>query len=143
MDTISAPKGGHIVGSSVRTQEEIRWAHNRPHAARPPMCKPGDRVLYRSNEWFDEVPAIVIEVEDQDRENLNLFNEDGTLRPDPWPFVVLKVDPDQIPAHWDKRRRALARVLIRTQEARLEGSAGWLHPLWQMYPRPLIRATPA
>lgn len=106
------------------------------------MCKVGDRVLYRSNDWFDEVPAIVIEIHDQDRADPNLFHEDGTPKPDPWPKVTLRIDPDQIPASWDKRRRALARVNIETWEARLEGSAGWLHPLWQLYPRPAARQAP-
>jgi len=87
-------------------------------------------VLYRSNDWGDPVPAIIVAILDDPE-------ADGTrLGLDPWPAVILRIDPDKIPESWDKRQRALARLDIQTWEARLEGTAGYLHPLWRLFPQP-------
>lgn len=142
METVSAPKGGRIVGfggAGSRSAFEVAWAHDRPAHHRPPMCKAGDVVLYRSNDWFDEIPATVVEIVWDDRADQG-FHSRPRFDADPWPNVRLKIAEHQIPADWDKRRRALARLGIMAHESRLVGSAGWLHPLWEHYPRPAFGA---
>lgn len=131
------PKGGHIVGfgHGPRSQFEVSWAHNRPRTHRPPAVAIGDRVLYRSNDWTEPVVAIVVGLAEIEGDP-NTMLPGGLPHPDPWPSVILRIDPDQIPDSWDKRQRGLARLAIQCQEARLEGSAGYLHPDWHLYPQP-------
>jgi hypothetical protein len=131
-EMVGATKTDRIIGfeaGTPRMAPELEWAHNRPADHRPPAVSAGDRVLYRSNDWFEPVPAIVVTVLDAPGSDANRTGMD------PWPAVILRIDPDRIPASWDKRQRALAKLDIKTWEARLAGSAGYLHPLWMMFPQ--------
>lgn len=137
------PKRGRIVGyggGGVRSAFEVRWASNRPPAHRPPAVRAGDRVLYRTNAHMDDLAeAIIVDVLDT-RDNPQEYHPGGIPVDDPWPWVLLRVDPATIPASWDKRRRATAALTVKTKEARLAGSAGYLHPLWRTFPQPVCGA---
>lgn len=126
-------KGDRIIGfggAGSRSQFEVAWANNRWLAHRPPAVVAGDRVFYRSNDWLEMADAVIVAVLWDDTEEPSLYG------PDPWPWVILRIDPDRIPASWDKRQRSLARLDIKTKEARLKGSAGYLHSAWSVYPQP-------
>ena len=122
-------------------------ARNRPHHERPPLPKVGDKVWYRHAHWErDPVsgahipPELVTVIAVQDlgekddpnlwaplRTSLGMYVADtnGQVHqpvPDPWPWVDLK-RPD--------RRKADGSLMgygqtVRTMEARMRGSAGWL-----------------
>jgi hypothetical protein len=137
----TVPKGGLIVGHGhgPRSAFECRWAANRPRGHRPPPVRAGDTVFYRSNDFTEPSEAIVVQVLDTE-DNPQEYTPDGRRVDDPWFHVLLRLNPDKFPPSWDKRQRALAQMMIRTQEARLRGSAGYLHPLWEMYPQPAVGA---
>lgn len=119
-----------------RTVAEGQWCKNRPSHARPPMPAVNDHVLYRSNEWFDPVDATVLAIFWQCENGFDNW-ECLALR-DPWPMVRLRV-AGTIPAAKLARGSAAPRsTVLDTWEARLEGTAGWLPPDWQKWPRPIL-----
>lgn len=115
----------------MRSRAELEWARERPLACRPPIPNMGDRVLYRTNDFFVELlAATVITVIDYDLADPNLWelDDDSSLSSslvhpvaDPWPILILDVGK---------------RHMVETRESRLSGSAGWLPLDWQKYWRP-------
>lgn len=126
---------------------EFAHARNRPHAERPALPAVGDRVWYRHVHWERDplgglVPAELVTVlavqKLDDRSDPNLWQPvressgapvlDGDGRqvwapvPDPWPWVDL-LRPDRVKP--DGGFAGYGQV-VRTREARVRGSAGWL-----------------
>lgn len=104
---------------------EYRWARQRPVADRTPIPSVGDEVLYRHAPWEPPVPADVLHVQPfEDMADPNLWSDiDGpegmpiwVPAVDPWPLLTLR-------AHGYGR--------VKTREARLRGSPGWLPLDWQ------------
>ena len=114
-----------LVAGRQRGQGEVTWAHNRPAAHRTPAPKVGDRVKYRANSWRDDeiVDAQILDVQWDHPDDMQLMTKAGP-HPDPWPWVILGYEQGKTP------------MTVRTREARLEGSAGWLPLDWQRWPRP-------
>ena len=108
--------GDRVVGARQRSDGELWWARHRPLSARPPVPEVGAGCLYRSNDWFDPVPARVLRVHWDEFGDVNLLGDD------PWPWLTLDV-PGQP-------------YRVKTREARLDGSAGWLPVDYQRWPRP-------
>lgn len=129
-------------------QIEVTHARNRPHAERTPWPKVGDQVWYRRYDW-DRHPStgrrvepalgVVATVQDpDDREDPNLWQrirnltgqlmwtrEGGPLHQevaDPWPWVDIQL-PDLLKPNGFLMRHG---EVVRTREARMRGSAGWL-----------------
>jgi len=103
----------------------------------------GEYVLFRPRDWQAPVPAVVAEVQDITRVNdghgaygRQHDKEDGrvdphvwrwdenqqswVLRDDPWPWVIVELE--------DGRQ-------LKSKEARVRGSAGWLRPGSRFAPR--------
>lgn len=131
---------------STRTEQERAWCQNRPPDARPPAPRPGDRVLFRSNMWFDPVPAQVVAVYWRDEDGFG--NWANLLLPDPWPRVLLRVTTFSPGTGKLADHLGLPREVVRyrqevTWEARLEGSPGWLPLDYEDWPRPPVQDGPA
>lgn len=97
-------------------------------------------VLYRANDWFDPVPAVITQVFWQHQNGVD--NTRNLRGPDPWPMVRLDI-PAVIPATKLAAdatpfpgTAALRSMTVDTWESRLAGSAGWLPLDWQLWPRP-------
>jgi hypothetical protein len=107
------------------TKDEIRRsAWQRAPGEREPAPEPGEVVLLRAADWEPAVSAVVLGVQDMatpgdfwdgpgGEPDICVWDEDGALRPDPWPWVTLQ--PEDGP-----QRHA--------REARVRGAAGWLRP---------------
>lgn len=109
----------------VTGAESKRWAWHRQPDEREDPPQPGDVVLFRTEEWASPVPAVVTEVQNMIRHNdghggshpdPHVWDENGLLRPDPWPWVTLRLGDDGTGRE------------VRSKEARVRGSAGWLRP---------------
>jgi hypothetical protein len=124
------------IGSDVRGKWEVAYAQGYRHPTlglRPitPLPKPGDLVLYRSNEWFDPIVATVELVDiEPGHPSMGL--------PTPWPKLLLLVTPAPPKGKLDVSGHLLAKSAgprpyhMRTMEARMIGSAGWLPLDWEM-----------
>lgn len=114
-----------LVGGRQRGAAEVAWAHNRPTAHRTPAPKIGDKVKYRANSWRDDeiLDAEILDVQWDHPDDMQLTTPNGP-HPDPWPWVILGYEVNKVPK------------MVRTREARLDGSAGWLPLDWQRWPRP-------
>ena len=127
---------------------EFAHARNRPHGERPELPSVGDRVWYRHQHWErDPVTGAMVAVELctvvgrqslDDRADANLWQpvRDPVGRPvlddtggqvfapapDPWPYLDM-LRPDRV-----NPRGGFAGFgeVVRTREARVRGSAGWL-----------------
>lgn len=123
-------------GTGGRGTFEVHWARDEPvpnlgwHPAMPrrrptPPLKRGDHVLYRSNDWFEPIDAEVVDP-------LADPNHPDMQWSQPWPIVLLKITPEWPEHKLDVSGHRLAGAagprpyLIKTQEARLVGTAGWL-----------------
>lgn len=129
-----------MIGAGVRGPAEIAWSKDRPAAHRPPPPIPGLAVLYRSNDWFDPVPAVIVQVFWYGENGID--NRRNLRIPDPWPMVRLHV-PAVVPAEKLDADGTLLPgsaiprpTIVDTWESRLDGSAGWLPLDWPLWPRP-------
>lgn len=114
---------------AVTRQEITASAWQRPEHQRTPPPRPGDRVLFRMHRFGDLTDALVVEVADMTRPGADpdpmVWRRDNVtgllagLHADPWPSVVLDT--------WWGR--------VRTREARVRGSEGWVPAGWDP-PRP-------
>jgi hypothetical protein len=114
---------------AVTRQEITASAWQRPEAARVPAPHPGQQVLFRMHRFGDLTDALVVSVQDMTRPGPDpdpmVWRRDNVtglvcgLHADPWPSVVLD-------SWWGR---------IRTREARVRGSEGWVPAGWDP-PRP-------
>lgn len=120
---------------AVTRQEVTASAWQRPADRRTPPPRPGDRVLFRMHRFGDLTDALVVEVQDMVRPGPDpdpmVWRRDNVtgllagLHADPWPSVVLDT--------WWGR--------VRTREARVRGSEGWVPAGWDPpRPDPLVLA---
>lgn len=130
------------------THEEVAALRCRPAHLRTEIPAVGDIVGYRHDEDGPVVAAVVTQVQampDQPTEPLPdplvwaAVVHDALAGPvagehrmrhyrivdDPWPSVVLRVDPHRDPI---TGKVSGARQFYQTREARLPGAAGWLPP---------------
>lgn len=129
------PQAGPLTGA------EIAWASHRPGDARTELPAAGDLVGLREREGGPVLPATVLQVLDSLTDppavggfdpnvwqvvvnpvtRAPSYGPDGRylleLVPDPWPRLLVRVDPV------DGKGQ---RKFIEAREARLLGSAGWL-----------------
>src|SRR5258707_972417 len=109
------------------TGEEIRrWAWQRSPAEREPLPQVGEHVLFRESHWDVPVPAVITAGADMPRPNdghgtagpgdSNVWDENGNLHPDPWPWVTLRLGVDG------------AGPERKSKESRVRGAPGWLRP---------------
>lgn len=111
----------------MRTDAEVkRWAWERRPGEREPVPHVGEHVLFRPEDWAEPVPAVVTAVQDMRRHNdghgggdpdPHVWDEYGLPRPDPWPWVTMRIGDDP---HSGRE--------VKSKEARARGSAGWLRP---------------
>lgn len=140
---------------------EGSYANNRAPTDRPPIPKPGDRLLYRRYH-FDQDPIPVVVVWAQDPDDTSLVHVDpraGRVRdpnlwhlvkdpygypiadgddwayarhPDPWPQVRVRGTWADSPGMEPFEREAI------TREARMRGSSGWLPLGWRGRPLRMV-----
>lgn len=113
------------VGRDHRTSAEIAWAQDRPQAHRVPLPVEFSTVLVRMNDWGPLYPAEVRAVNVEP-------GHPSCLLPEPWPVIQVMVEGVWHPSKLDENgnpKDGSARprpFLLNCQEARLDGSAGWL-----------------
>lgn len=104
------PAGGVLDPQQRYTDEQVRsfyWHRPAPTA----IPGPGQRVFYRHQPGDQALPVTVDTVRMDDRDDPNVYDQTGRVRPDPAPVVEFFYLP--------------AGVRVACREARVPGSAGW------------------